>query len=144
MSARFLNILATATLVLTAGCAAYADEGKFDCSKTLCGCPTERAVSIAIRFSDAEGKPLTGARLICHDDGNYLGTTNPNGLLKLRVVGDATPGCGFLPRCQVAYLRKKGGIWGRPFWFARFVRGEDVEIGEDNVQRINGDSADPD
>lgn len=101
----------------------------------------ERVVSVAITFSDSEGEPLAGAILVCHDNGDYLGTANPNGLLRLPVVGDATPGCGFLPRCQVAYLRKKDGSWGRPFWFARFVRGEDVAIGTDRIERVEGGSA---
>ena len=144
MNTRLQNILATATLLLTAGCVAHGDDSEFDCSKTLCGCPKESTVNLTMRFSDAEGKPLPGASLICHDDGDLLGTTSPDGLLRLLVVGKATPGCGFVPRCQVAYLKKKDQSWGRPFWFARFIRGEDVVNGGDSVQRISDDSTDPD
>ena len=96
----------------------------------------ERVVSVTLKFSNAEGEPLAGAILVCHDDNNNLGTANSDGLLLLPVVGDATPGCGFMPRCKVAYLKKKDGSWGRPFWFARFVRGEDVAIGTDRIERV--------
>lgn len=138
-------ILATLTLLLAAGCAAHGeDDSAFDCNKSLCGCPIERVVSVAMKFSDDESQPLAEANLICHDNGDYLGTVNPSGLLTLSVVGDATPGCGFLPRCQVAYLRKKDGSWGRPFWFARFVRGEDAAIGTDRIERVKGEPADSD
>ncbi len=132
-------------MLLTAGCTAYGeDEITFDCSRSLCGCAMERAVSVAMKFSDSEGEPLAGAVLVCHDNGSNLGTANPDGLLRLSVVGDATPGCGFQPRCQVAYLRKKDGSWGRPFWFARFVRGEDVALGTDRVERVEVESEKPD
>jgi hypothetical protein len=109
----------------------------FDCNKTLCGCSSDQNVNVTMKFTNSEGDAVSGARLICHDNGEFLGTTNPNGLVKLRVAGAATPGCGFMPNCQVAYLRMKDGTFGRPYWFARFVRGEDVETGDNNIERIS-------
>jgi len=92
---------------------------------------------VTLRMSDADNKPIAHARLICHDDSSYLGTTDRDGILTLSVPGRTSPGCGFVPDCQVAYFRTDAEQFGRHFWFARFVRGEDVSARAHAVERVN-------
>ena len=124
--------------VLLGACAAnQGDETSlFDCSKSLCGCSTEVTQAVTLRLADADGSPVSNARLICHDDGTFLGNTNMEGLLTLQVAGANTPGCGFMPDCQVAYFRTDKDKFGRHFWFARFVRGEPVRAKAHAVELV--------
>lgn len=92
----------------------------------LSGCGSETTKPITLRLSDANGDPVTNARLICHDDGGLLGRTDGQGLLTLQVSGRTTSENGFMPDCRVAYFRTDNDQFGRHFWFARFVRGEQV------------------
>ena len=132
------NVMAIATAMILSGCAAVDDNGDvfFDCVKTLCGCSEAMTLPVTLRMSDADRNPVANARLICHDDSSYLGTTNSDGLLTLKVAGASSPGCGFRPDCQVAYFRTENEQFGRHFWFARFVRGEDVSARAHAVQRV--------
>ena len=106
MAAIIRYLLVIATVLVTVGCAV---RGDFDCCKSLCGCSSNQTESATLQFTDADGSPNADAMLICHDNGEQLGVTNPNGLVELQIAGEATPGCGFMPNCQVAYLRKKMG-----------------------------------
>lgn len=92
---------------------------------------------VTLRMSDADRNPVGNARLICHDDSSFLGTTDSSGLLTIEVVGNSSPGCGFIPDCQVAYFRTGKEQFGRHFWFARFVRGEDVSARAHAVERVD-------
>ena len=92
---------------------------------------------VTLRMSDADRNPIGNARLICHDDNSFLGTTDSSGLLSIEVVGNSSPGCGFIPYCQVAYFRTEKEQFGRHFWFARFVRGEDVSAKAHAVERVD-------
>ena len=107
-----------------------------DCSRSLCGCSSPMSQPLTIRLADADGSPVGNARLICHDDSAYLGTTNPQGILSLTVHGSVSPGCGFAPDCKVAYFRNADDSFGRHFWFARFVRGEDGSSRAHSVERL--------
>ena len=118
--------------LVLAGCAS-----QHDCNKTFCGCYKQHVETVTIELTDTDENPVASARLICHDEGVYLGTTNPNGILKLRVQGAISPGCGFIPECQIAFFETKDEGYGRPFWFARFVRGESVSVGDSNVELID-------
>ena len=103
----------------------------------LCACTagdTTRLVSI--KLSDAEGAPVGDARLICHDTGELLGTTDARGELTLEVTGSETPEDGFMPHCKVAYFRTDNDRFGRHFWFARFVRGEAVDTKMHSVELL--------
>jgi len=108
-----------------------------DCSRSLCGCSSPTSETLTIRLADADGSPVGNARLICHDDGAYLGTTNPRGIVSLTVHGSVSPGCGFVADCKVAYFRNADDSFGRHFWFARFVRGEDVGSKAHSVERLD-------
>ena len=108
-----------------------------DCSRSFCGCSSPTSEALTVRLADADGSPVGNARLICHDDGAYLGMTNPQGILSLTVKGSASPGCGFVPDCKVAYFRNSDDSFGRHFWFARFVRGEDVSSRAHSVERLD-------
>ena len=77
---------------------------------------------------------------MCDDDGTPFGATNANGLIQFRVPGASTPGCGFTPHCQVAYFRMQDNGVGRPFWFARFIRGEPVSETDAIVALVEGDN----
>jgi len=137
------TVMATAMAMSLIACAAQDDEEEvfFDCAKTLCGCSDEITTPVSLRMSDADRNPIPNARLVCHDDGSYLGTTNSDGLLTLDVPGMSSPGCGFRPDCQVAYFRTEEEQFGRHFWFARFVRGEDVSAKSHAVESVRiGDS----
>ena len=107
-----------------------------DCSRSLCGCSSPAEQSLTLRLADADGESVGNARLICHDDRAFLGTTNRQGILSLTVKGTASPGCGFVPDCKVAYFRNADNSFGRHFWFARFVRGEDVSSKAHSVERL--------
>lgn len=126
-------MLALATALLIAGCAVAG----FDCSRSLCGCASAEVLSVTVKLTDADGNTIPDANLICHDDSKYLGSTNPNGLATFSVMGSGTPGCGFIPDCRVAYVRNKDGGFGRLFWFARFIRGEDAFEGDERLELID-------
>jgi hypothetical protein len=132
------NVTAIALAMLLVACAADAEResGNFDCAKSLCGCSSEMIRPVTLRMSDADRDPVANARLVCHDDGSYLGTTNDDGLLTIEVLGSSSPGCGFIPDCQVAYFRTDKEQFGRPFWFAHFVRGKDVSARAYAVERV--------
>lgn len=108
-----------------------------DCSRSLCGCPSPASKTVTLRLADADGSTVSNARLICHDVGSFLGQTDTDGLLTLQVGGANTPGCGFMPDCQVAYFRNSDDSFGRHFWFARFVRGEDVSAKAQSVELVD-------
>lgn len=133
------TVTALLMAMLLVACAAddSRDTAPFDCARTLCGCTAMVSMPVTLRMSDADNKPIASARLVCHDDGAYLGTTDHDGILTLDVAGRASPGCGFIPDCQVAYFRTESEQFGRHFWFARFVRGEDVSARAHAVQRLN-------
>jgi len=95
---------------------------------------------VAIRLSDGDGSPVANARLICHDTGELLGRTNPQGELSLEVAGTNTPGNGFMPDCEVAYFRTDNDQFGRHFWFARFVRGEPVSTKLHSVELLTSNN----
>lgn len=126
--------------VLLGACAAGSvqETGVFDCGKSLCGCSSPDTRPVTLRLAVADGDPVGNARLICHDDGSFLGKTNSVGLLTLEVSGLKSPGCGFMPDCQVAYFRTDNDQFGRHFWFARFVRGEPVSSRAHAVELVNG------
>jgi len=107
-----------------------------DCGSSLCGCASAGSKPVTLRLADADGTAVENARLICHDDGSLLGRTNADGLLSLQVPGMNTPGCGFMPDCQVAYFRTDNDSFGRHFWFARFVRGEPVNAKAHAVELV--------
>jgi len=108
-----------------------------NCGKSLCGCSTAASHLVTLRLTDADGIPVPKARLICHDDATFLGETDAEGMLTLQVAGGNTPGCGFMPDCQVAYFRTDSDSFGRHFWFARFVRGEDVSAKAQSVELVD-------
>jgi len=133
------NATAIAAAMLLVACAANDERepGDFDCAKTLCGCNTRLTMPVTLRLSDADRIPIANAGLVCHDTGFYLGTTDGRGVLTIDVEGNTSPGCGFIPDCQVAYFRTETEKFGRHFWFARFVRGEDVSARAHAVERID-------
>jgi hypothetical protein len=133
-------VTAIAVALLLVACAADSDEdgAEFDCAKSFCGCSSGMTMPVTLRMSDANRNPVAGARLICHDDGSFLGTTDSDGLLTIEVAGSSSPGCGFIPDCQVAYFRTEEEQFGRHFWFARFVLGEDVSARAHAVERVDG------
>jgi hypothetical protein len=133
------NVTAIAVALLLVACTADSDQeaGEFDCAKSFCGCSSEMTMPITLRMSDADRNPIANARLVCHDNSSFLGTTDSNGLLTIEVVGNSSPGCGFIPDCQVAYFRTEKEQFGRHFWFARFVRGEDVSARAHAVERVD-------
>ena len=137
MMKRMSTVIAMAMLLVA--CAANDDHepGDFDCARSLCGCTTKMTMPVTLRMSDADRVPVADARLVCHDDNSYLGTTDSDGILELEVAGLSSPGCGFIPDCQVAYFRTEREQFGRHFWFARFVCGEDVSARAHAVERLD-------
>ena len=117
--------------IILAGCASHRD-----CAKSFCGCYKKHAETVTIELTGPDESPIANARLLCHDSGAYLGTTNPKGILKLQVQGATSPGCGFIPDCQIAFFEKKDDGRDRPFWFARFVRGEEVDETDGSIRLI--------
>ena len=113
------------------------ETDEFDCSRSLCGCSSPDARPVTLRLANEDGDPVGDARLVCHDDGTFLGRTNTDGLLTIQVSGANTPGCGFMPDCQVAYFRTDNDQFGRHFWFARFVRGEPVSAKAHAVELVD-------
>ena len=103
----------------------------------LGGCTSESTQPVTLKLSDADGSPAANARLICHDDGVLFGTTDEHDVLTLQVPGRNMPDDGFTPDCQVAYFRTDNDQFGRHFWFARFVRGEDVNAKAHSVELID-------
>lgn len=132
-----ITVFAVAFLLVACAADDTSLPGEVDCARSLCGCYTDMSMPVTLRMSDADNEPMANARLICHDDNSYLGTTDRDGILTLSVPGRTSPGCGFMPDCQVAYFRTEAEQFGRHFWFARFVRGEDVSARAHAVQRLD-------
>ncbi len=124
--------------LLLSGCAdLYGGIGEPDCFRGFCGCASTQVINITIRLTDANGSPISDAKLVCHDASGLLGTTNADGLINLSVAGVGTSVCGFYSKCQIAYVYKKDGSRGSPFWFAEFVRGEEVHSGDVRIELID-------
>ena len=123
---------------LLSGCADLnGGIGEQDCFRGLCGCASAHVVNITIRLTHANGSPISDSKLVCHDPSGLLGATDEDGLIHLSVAGTITSACGFFSECQIAYVHKKDGSNGSPFWFTRFVRGEEVHSGDDRIERID-------
>ncbi len=108
-----------------------------DCLGGFCGCVSTQVVNFTIRLTDANGSPISDAKLVCHDASGLLGTTDADGLIHLSVAGAGTSMCGFYSDCEIAFVRKKDGSTGSPFWFRQFVRGEEVHSGDDRIELIH-------
>ena len=134
---RAVGVVAFAVLLGACATSKNDETSLIDCSRSLCGCSTDASQPVTLRLADADGDSVANARLICHDDGTFLGRTNEDGLLTLQVAGANTPGCGFIPACQVAYFRTDNDKFGRHFWFARFVRGEPVSARAHAVELVD-------
>jgi hypothetical protein len=72
--------------------------------------------------------------MICYDDHTRLGVADANGIVRMSVEGNSSPGCGFNPRCTVAYVSSAEDRYGYLIWFARVVRGEVAHTGK--VERV--------
>ncbi len=134
--------LATVLLIfLLSGCAVLngSSIGDPGCNRGYCGCVSVQVVNITMRLTDADGSPISDAKLVCHDASGLLGTTNADGLINLSVAGVGTSVCGFFSKCEIAYVRKKDGSTGSPFWFSQFVRGKEVHTGDDRVELVTDD-----
>ncbi len=105
--------------------------------RAFCGCASEQVVNITMRLTDADGSPFSDAKLVCHDASGLLGTTNADGLINLSVAGIGTSTCGFYSKCEIAFVHKKDGSRGSPFWFTQFVRGEEVHSGDVRIELID-------
>ena len=97
---------------------------------------------IRLRVAESDDTPVAGAQLTCHDDGLHLATSNTQGVLTLNVEGRSSPGCGFTPDCELAYLRMDDGSFGRPFWLAPFLRGQAVSAHDKRIELL-ADKAEP-
>ena len=123
---------------LLSGCADLnGGIGDPDCFRGPFGCTETQVLNITIRLTDANGSPISDAKLVCHDASGLLGTTNADGLIHLSVAGTVTSVCGFFSKCQIAYVHKKDRSRGIPFWFAEFVRGEEVHSGDVLIELID-------
>lgn len=105
-----------------------------DCGRSLCGCWSDATRDIALKVTEADGSPIADARLICYDDQLPLGVADANGIVRMSVEGQLSPGCGFNPSCTVAYVSSAKDRNGHLIWFARVVRGEVSHTG--NVELV--------
>jgi len=96
-----------------------------------------QVLNITIRLTDANGSPISDAKLVCHDASGLLGTTDADGLIHLSVAGVGTSAGVFYSRCDIAFVRKKDLSTGSPFWFGKFMRGEEVHSGDDRIELID-------
>ena len=123
---------------LLSGCADFnGGIGDPDCFRGLCGCTETQVLNITIRLTDANGSPISDAKLVCHDASGLLGTTDADGLIHLSVAGVGTSMCGFYSECDIAFVRKSAGRDGSPFWFDQFVRGKEVHSGDVRIELID-------
>ncbi len=125
-------------IFLLTGCASgqVGSDESFNCSKSLCGCYKDHSTTVTIRLTDADSTPITGATLICLDNGQSLGTTSGVGLIQIRVEGVISPFCGFVTDCEVAYFRTKEKGFERPFWFSRFLRGTNDDATDRHIEIV--------
>lgn len=123
---------------LLSGCADLnGGIGDPDCFRGPWGCTEDQVINITIRLTDANGSPISDAKLVCHDAIGLLGTTNADGLINLSVAGVGTSTLVFYPYCEIAYVYEKDGSKGSPFWFRQFVRGKEVHSGDVRVELID-------
>ena len=123
---------------LLSGCADLnGGIGDPDCFRGPFGCTETQVLNITIRLTDANGSPISDAKLVCHDASGLLGTTDTDGLINLSVAGYGTSTGAFYSKCEIAYVHKKDGGNGSPFWFDQFVRGKEVHSGDDRIELIN-------
>ena len=116
--------------VLLVGCASATDGplNVHDCNESFCGCQEEDIKTLLVKYVGEDSKPVWGVRLVCLDTGETLGRTDPRGLIRLKVKGLTSPGCGFQPECEAAYFVSKGQGIERPFWFGQLLReGNEIE-----------------
>jgi hypothetical protein len=122
---------------LLSGCADLnGGIGDPDCFRGPWGCVADQVINITIRLTDADGSPISDAKLVCQDASGLLGTTNADGLINLSVAGVGTSTGVFYPYCEIAYVYRKDGSYGSPFWFRQFVRGEEVHTGDVRVELV--------
>jgi hypothetical protein len=124
------------TLFILGSCAFLSDVIQGDCVRGICGCPRNSTKTVEIKLLGRNSEPIPDAALICLDTGEELGITNSMGLTSIRVPGFTTF-CGFYADCEVAVFRTKYSHYSnRPFWFARFIRGESLGSTESKVELI--------
>ncbi len=100
---------------------------RHDCHKTICGCYEDFVMPAVLRLVDEDSGPVADAILTCVDTDRAMGRTDPSGVIRLRANGRTSPGCGFFADCEIAYFRMPDRTYGRPFWFQRLLRGDNVE-----------------
>lgn len=111
--------------------------GDFDCGRSLCGCDRPVTMSYDFYLSNKDATPVGDATLICLDSNEPLGTTNSQGLLRVKVRGRSSPGCGFQSECRTAYFQTEDGGRERPFWFAQVIRGREVDSVERQIHVVS-------
>lgn len=124
---RASTLLAALCLV---GCASSTDKGLggHDCNKTLCGCQVDNTKTIRLQYVDEESKSAWGVKLVCLDNYESFGTTGPKGIIRLKVEGATSPGCGFQPDCTTAFFISKDQGRERPFWTRELLSsGNEIE-----------------
>ncbi len=123
---------------LLSGCADLnGGIGDPDCFRGPFGCTETQVLNITIRLTDANGSPISDAKLVCHDASGLLGTTDADGLIHLSVAGVGTSTGVFYSECDIAFVRKSAGRDGSPFWFDQFVRGKEVHSGDIRIELID-------
>ncbi len=115
------------------GCAS-GGGGLADCARSLCGCDKPYTRTVVFQLANKDSSPVSGATLICFDNYESFGTTNHEGVLRVRVQGRTSPGCGFHADCKTAFFQTEEHGWERPFWLHRAVRGEEIDAVERSIK----------
>jgi hypothetical protein len=106
-----------------------------DCVRSLCGCYSDHSLEVLLQVTDAQDEPIPYATLVCYDAGTLLGAADQDGLIKMKVDGEVSPGCGFHPACRIAYVSNQNGGYGRLIWFGRTLKGNDAST--EKVERVD-------
>ena len=78
-------------------------EGEALCSRGICGCWRDAALSYWLQINNAQGAPVEGVEGICQGETEAIARSSATGLLTFDLATQQSPGCGYR-RCKALML----------------------------------------
>lgn len=129
--ARCLAVLLFVCVTL-AGCAGDQRARKPDglCARGICGCWEAHTLRVDVKIETTDSLPVPGVALICASSQKVLGVSNQAGNARIRARGRISPGCGFIPDCEVAALEDDSGDLLGSVELTSLLRGQETSYGD--------------
>jgi len=117
-------------LVLLAGC------GNNWCALAICGCWSDQTFREEISVTDTESQPASSMSLVCETSQKTYGITDESGIVKARIEGRSSLGCGIAAECVESTLRDPDGNIVAIIDVTQLLRGQEITAGEYRLKVI--------